>query len=350
MRILINGKFYEVKSRTIFDLKDEFSALSNLALARKNIALGSANIKENSTQKLSFCGQNLQKFSNIFNRNLSNLHNLNFALCNIKFPCPKSDLNPIDNEQIPHHKDNQMQNFICILDGYAIDDENVEISPNSNVIFAPKNSIPPQNELELMLSSRNSPNIANALKLARVAICGLGGLGSNVAIILARLGVGNLHLIDFDSVDCTNLNRQNYFISDLGTQKTAALSAQIRAINPYVNIRISDVKLDEKNIQEILKGDEIICECFDRAKFKAILVESVLRNFSDKIIIAASGLAGSGSANEIYTKRISKRFYLCGDFKSGAKIGSGLMSPRVWITAGHQANAVLRVILKEEDE
>ena len=201
-----------------------------------------------------------------------------------------------------------------------------------------------------MLSSRNSPNIANALKLARVAICGLGGLGSNVAIILARLGVGNLHLIDFDSVDCTNLNRQNYFISDLGTQKTAALSAQIRAINPYVNIRISDVKLDEKNIQEILKGDEIICECFDRAKFKAILVESILRNFSDKIIIAASGLAGSGSANEIYTKRISKRFYLCGDFKSGAKIGSGLMSPRVWITAGHQANAVLRVILKEEDE
>ena len=66
MRILINGKFYEVKSRTIFDLKDEFRALSNLALARKNVALGSTNIKENSTQKLSFCGQNLQKFSNIF--------------------------------------------------------------------------------------------------------------------------------------------------------------------------------------------------------------------------------------------------------------------------------------------
>ena len=348
MRVLINGKFYEVKSRTIFDLKDEFRALSSSVLVRENVA----NIKENRAQKLSFCDQNLQKYSSIFKRNLSNLQisSLNFALGNMKFSCPKIDLNPIDNEQIPHHKDNQMQNFICILDGYAIDDENVEISPNSNVIFAPKNSIPPQNELELMLSSRNSPNIANALKLVRVAICGLGGLGSNVAIILARLGVGNLHLIDFDSVDCTNLNRQSYFIRDLGAQKTAALSAQIRAINPYVNIRVSDVKLDEKNIQDILKGDEIICECFDGAKFKAILVESVLRNFSDKIIIAASGLAGSGSANEIYTKRISKRFYLCGDFKSGAKIGSGLMSPRVWITAGHQANAVLRLILKEKDE
>lgn len=348
MRILINGKFYEVKSRTIFDLKDEFRTLSSSVLVRENVA----NIKENRAQKLYFCSQNLQKYSSIFKRNLSNLQisSLNFALGNIKFLRPKSDLNSINNEQISHHKDSQMQKFICILDGYAIDDENVEISPNSNVIFAPKNSIPPQNELELMLSSRNSPNIANALKLARVAICGLGGLGSNVAIILARLGVGNLHLIDFDSVDCTNLNRQNYFISDLGTQKTAALSAQIRAINPYVNIRISDVKLDEKNIQEILKGDEIICECFDGAKFKAILVESVLRNFSDKIVVAASGLAGSGSANEIYTKRISKRFYLCGDFKSGAKIGSGLMSPRVWITAGHQANAVLRLILKEKDE
>lgn len=348
MRILINGKFYEVKSRTIFDLKDEFRTLSSSVLVRENVA----NIKENRAQKLSFCDQNLQKYSSIFKRNLSNLQisSLNFALGNMKFSRPKSDLNPIDDEQIPHHKDNQMQNFICILDGYAIDDENVEISPNSNVIFAPKNSIPPQNELELMLSSRNSPNIANALKLARVAICGLGGLGSNVAIILARLGVGNLHLIDFDSVDCTNLNRQSYFIRDLGAQKTAALSAQIRAINPYVNIRVSDVKLDEKNVQEILKDDEIICECFDGPKFKAILVESVLRNFSDKIIIAASGLAGSGSANEIYTKRISKRFYLCGDFKSGAKIGSGLMSPRVWITAGHQANAVLRLILKEKDE
>ncbi|MGP1506015.1 MAG: sulfur carrier protein ThiS adenylyltransferase ThiF [Campylobacter sp.] len=348
MRVLINGKFYEVKSRTIFDLKDEFRALSSSVLVRENVA----NIKENCAQKLSFCSQNLQKYSSIFKRNLSNLQisSLNFALGNMKFLCPKSDLNSINNEQISHHKDSQMQTFICILDGYAIDDENVEIFPNSNVIFAPQNSIPSQNELELMLSSRNSPHIATALKSARVAICGLGGLGSNVAIILARLGVGNLHLIDFDSVDCTNLNRQSYFISDLGAQKTAALSAQIRAINPYVNIRVSDVKLDEKNMQEILKDDEIICECFDGAKFKAILVESVLRNFSDKIIIAASGLAGSGSANEIYTKRISKRFYLCGDFKSGAKIGSGLMSPRVWITAGHQANAVLRVILKEKDE
>lgn len=348
MRVLINGKFYEVKSRTIFDLKDEFRALSSSVLVRENVA----NIKENRAQKLYFCSQNLQKYSSIFKRNLSNLQisSLNFALGNMKFLRPKSDLNSINNEQISHHKDSQMQTFICILDGYAIDDENVEISPNSNVIFAPKNSIPSQNELELMLSSRNSPHIVTALKSARVAICGLGGLGSNVAIILARLGVGNLHLIDFDSVDCTNLNRQSYFIRDLGAQKTAALSAQIRAINPYVNIRVSDVKLDEKNVQEILKDDEIICECFDGAKFKAILVESVLRNFSDKIIIAASGLAGIGSANEIYTKRISKRFYLCGDFKSGAKIGSGLMSPRVWITAGHQANAVLRVILKEKDE
>jgi thiamine biosynthesis protein thiF len=348
MRVLINGKFYEVKSRTIFDLKDEFRALSSSVLVRENVA----NINENRAQKLSFCSQNLQKYSSIFKRNLSNLQisSLNLALGNMKFSHPKSDLNSINNEQISHHKDSQMQKFICILDGYAIDDENVAISPNSNVIFAPKNSIPPQNELELMLSSRNSPHIATALKSARVAICGLGGLGSNVAIVLARLGVGNLHLIDFDSVDCTNLNRQSYFISDLGAQKTAALSAQIHAINPYVNIRVSDVKLDEKNAQEILKDDEIICECFDGAKFKAILVESVLRNFSDKIIIAASGLAGSGSANEICTKRISKRFYLCGDFKSGAKIGSGLMSPRVWITAGHQANAVLRVILKEKDE
>ncbi|MGP1528115.1 MAG: sulfur carrier protein ThiS adenylyltransferase ThiF [Campylobacter sp.] len=348
MRVLINGKFYEVKSRTIFDLKDEFCALSSSVLVRENVA----NIKENRAQKLSFCDQNLQKYSSIFKRNLSNLQisSLNFALGNMKFSRPKSDLNSINNEQILHYKDSQMRNFICILDGYAIDDENVEISPNSNVIFAPKYAPPGENELDLMLSSRNSPRIAIALKSARVAICGLGGLGSNVAIILARLGVGNLHLIDFDSVDCTNLNRQSYFIRDLGAQKTAALSAQIRAINPHVNIRVSDVKLDEKNVQEILKDDEIICECFDGAKFKAILVESVLRNFSDKIIIAASGLAGSGSANEIYTKRISKRFYLCGDFKSGAKIGSGLMSPRVWITAGHQANAVLRVILKEKDE
>ena len=67
----------------------------------------------------------------------------------------------------------------------------------------------------------------------------------------------------------------------------------------------------------------------------------------DKYIIAASGMAGLGSANSIKTRKVSNRFYLCGDEVSDVKDGIGLVSSRVMLCAAHQAHTVLRIIANE---
>ena len=82
-------------------------------------------------------------------------------------------------------------------------------------------------EIRDALEERHSKEVQDKLSNASVAIAGLGGLGSNIAFALARIGVGHLHLIDFDKVDLTNLNRQQYFIRHIGMYKTDALKEEL---------------------------------------------------------------------------------------------------------------------------
>ncbi|MEG0378654.1 MAG: sulfur carrier protein ThiS adenylyltransferase ThiF, partial [Eubacterium sp.] len=185
-------------------------------------------------------------------------------------------------------------------------------------------------------------------KKARVAVAGLGGLGSHIAISLARTGVGHLHLIDFDVVEPSNLNRQCYRIVHLGMDKTEALKQEIAEINPYIKVTVETIRVTEKNAAGLFKEDDIVCEAFDQPEAKAMLVNTLFSSGSKKVIVAASGMAGSGSSNTIKTRRIAKGFYLCGDGETAAEAGRGLMAPRVSICAGHQANMVLRIILGEE--
>lgn len=187
------------------------------------------------------------------------------------------------------------------------------------------------------------------LKKAHVAVAGLGGLGSNIAVALARSNVGNLHLIDFDKVDMSNLNRQHYNINHLGKYKTEALKEQLKLINPDVNVTIDTVKVTPDNIKMLFQNDEIICEAFDKAEMKAMLVNEVIEVFPDKFLVSGSGMAGYETSNTIVTKRITEKFYLCGDGVSGLAYDRKLLAPRVSICAGHQANMILRIILGEYD-
>ena len=198
------------------------------------------------------------------------------------------------------------------------------------------------------LCQRHSPIVQEKLNQARVAVAGLGGLGSHVALSLARIGVGHLHLIDFDRVDVTNLNRQQYFIRHLGQWKTDALKEQIQEIDPYLDVQIDCIKVTEKNLKELFEKDEIICEAFDVPENKAMLANGILTIFPDKRLVAASGMAGFGDSNQIHTRKVSERFYLCGDEHSEPADGRGLMAPRVAVCAGHQANLIVRLILGEE--
>ncbi|MBR2839480.1 MAG: sulfur carrier protein ThiS adenylyltransferase ThiF [Kiritimatiellae bacterium] len=184
---------------------------------------------------------------------------------------------------------------------------------------------------------------------ARVAVCGLGGLGSNVAIALARAGVGHLHLIDFDVVEPSNLNRQQYAAGQVGLAKAEAMRANIAAANPYCDVAAETVRMTAENIAALLRDDDIVCEAFDRAEEKAALVSGVMEAFPDKPVVAASGMAGLASANSIATRRVSRRLYLCGDGVADIADGSGLYGARVLACAAHQATMILRLIDGQEE-
>lgn len=199
-------------------------------------------------------------------------------------------------------------------------------------------------EMIKALEERIGKELQDKLNSARVAICGLGGLGSNIAISLARAGVGKLILIDFDKVDISNLHRQQYKASQIGNYKTDALVFNLKEIAPYVQPETHTVRITESNAVELLKHADVICEAFDNPEDKAMLTNVVLEMLPDKFLVAASGMAGLGSANSIKTRKITKKFYVCGDEVSDVSDGIGLVSSRVMLCAAHQAHMVLRIL------
>jgi len=207
--------------------------------------------------------------------------------------------------------------------------------------------IPSKEEWIKALNDRHGIEFQEKISSTTVAVCGLGGLGSNIAISLARAGIGKLILIDFDKVDITNLHRQQYKANQIGMCKTEALQNNLKEINPYLETKIHTICLDESNAKDVLADADIICEAFDNAEAKANIVNFVLSEMPDKYIVAASGMAGLDSANLIKTRKVSKRFYLCGDEVNDIKDGIGLVSTRVMLCAAHQAHTVLRIIAEE---
>lgn len=209
--------------------------------------------------------------------------------------------------------------------------------------------IPTREEMQKALEERHGRELQQRFSSASIAVCGLGGLGSNISVALARAGIGKLHLIDFDKVDISNLHRQQYAASQLGMYKTEALKENLLSAAPYIQVKTDTVKLDESNIVRLLRDDDIVCEAFDSAENKAMLVNAALENYPDKYVIAASGMAGMSSSNEIKTRRITSRFYLCGDEKNDTADGMKLFSSRVMICAAHQAHMVLKLLAKQYD-
>lgn len=207
---------------------------------------------------------------------------------------------------------------------------------------------PTKEDIWQALEARHSVDVQEKLGRAKVAVAGLGGLGSNVAVSLARIGVGHLHLVDFDRVDLTNLNRQQYFLKDVGRYKTDALKEELLEINPYLDIRTDCQRVTEENLEELFQADEIVCEAFDVPECKAMLVNGILESYPEKIVVSASGMAGYGNSNEIRTRRVTKQFYLCGDQVSDSGGKMGLMAPRVAICAGHEANLITQIIIEKE--
>ena len=204
--------------------------------------------------------------------------------------------------------------------------------------------VPTKQEFENVLIERHTMAVHKKLKNAKIAIAGIGGLGSNIAVSLARIGVGHLFVVDFDAVDMSNLNRQQYYYRQLGMSKTDAITEIIHEINPYIDVKSKTVKVTEANAAEIFGGYGIVCEAFDRAENKAMLINTLMSAYPDMKIISGSGMAGYLSSNTIQTRRVMKNLYICGDGVTDSAEVNGLMAPRVAICANHQANMVVRLI------
>ena len=207
--------------------------------------------------------------------------------------------------------------------------------------------IPSKNEWTDALTHRHGEKLQKAFSSATVAVCGLGGLGSNIAVALARVGIGKLLLIDFDRVDITNLHRQQYKANQIGCFKADALAENLSEIAPYTQCQIVTAKITEENFAHLLKDANIVCEAFDNAESKAMLVNGVLEQFPHCYLVASSGMAGMDTPNTIKTRKVMKRFYLCGDEVSDVANTIGLVAPRVMLCAAHQAHTVLRILAGE---
>lgn len=201
-----------------------------------------------------------------------------------------------------------------------------------------------EEEFYAHLSERHGEKLQEKLRKTTVAICGLGGLGSNIAISLARMGVGKLILIDMDEVDIKNIHRQQYKLAQVGMLKTEALRENLAEINPFLKIDIINTRVTTDNAASLLKEADIVCEAFDNPNAKAMLVDVVVSNFPEKYLVAASGMAGKEDANLIRTRRITDHFYLCGDESSDVATAGTLFASRVMVCAAHQAHMVVQII------
>jgi sulfur carrier protein ThiS adenylyltransferase len=237
---------------------------------------------------------------------------------------------------------------VLVLNGFPASGDTV-VRDGDELFLIRRGELPSEEELEYLMAARHTPGVHSRLKQARVGIAGAGGLGSAVAVALARVGIGCLVIADFDVVEPSNLNRQQYFVDQLGLFKVDALTANLARINPYVLVQPHCVRLGPENIPAIFAGCSIVVEAFDRADMKVMLVETVLGRMPDITVVAASGLAGYGPNNAIVTRSLASRLYMVGDLVSEARPGNGLMAPRVGIAASHQANQVVRIILGEEE-
>ncbi len=235
---------------------------------------------------------------------------------------------------------------IVVYNGFPVADD-LPVQPDDQICLIRRGEIPGAEEMKQLLVARHTPRVYDKVQACTVGIAGVGGLGSALAIALARLAVGKLIIADFDVVEPSNLNRQQYFIDQIGEPKVLALQVNLRRINPYVAVEPHQVMIDKSNIASIFASCQVIAECYDNPQAKSELTEFVLRSMNIPIV-AVSGIAGYEDMDKMVCRQLFAKLYLIGDGASAAQPGRGLMAPKVGIAAHMQANKILELLLARE--
>lgn len=200
------------------------------------------------------------------------------------------------------------------------------------------------NEFERGLVRYMGEDKLKKIQRLKVGIAGAGGLGSNCAFNLVRSGLKRLKIIDFDVVEAANLNRQFYFFDQVGMPKVVALKTNLLRINPDLELEAVQNKITDSNIGCVFRDCDVVVEAFDKVMCKIMIIEAFFS--SGKLLVAASGLGGWGSSDDIIVREIHPKFYLIGDLMSEVNVDKPPVSPRVNIVAAKQADVILDCIIK----
>ncbi len=192
------------------------------------------------------------------------------------------------------------------------------------------------------LFDRNVPGSTEILQRCTVGVAGCGGLGSNAAASLARAGIGCLILADSDLVEESNLNRQMFFLDDVGKPKVEALAARLRQINPALRLVLHGDRLDPEKVPHVFAEADLLVEAFDQAEGKQWLIEAWCLAYPNRPVVAASGVCGLGNTERMRVHRAGQ-IVVCGDERSD--LSEGLCAPRVALAAAMQANEAVELLL-----
>ena len=186
------------------------------------------------------------------------------------------------------------------------------------------------------------PEQLQKIQSVKIGIGGAGGLGSNVAMMLVRTGFKNFEILDFDVIDASNLNRQQYFIHEIGLSKVDVTQKRLLDINPDLNIMIHRDKWIPENGAKFFKDCDVIVEAFDQVDNKYRFAE--FYQDKAKYLVSGVGMAGLFEKQPMTIRRIGNMF-IVGDTSTDSHQGHPPMAPRVTQCAGMMAEVVLDLTL-----
>jgi sulfur carrier protein ThiS adenylyltransferase len=200
------------------------------------------------------------------------------------------------------------------------------------------------NDFERALGAYFSAGQLAIIQKTKIGIAGAGGVGSNIAVCLARSGFKDFSIIDFDVVEMKNLNRQHYFLADISQPKVEAIAKKLKEINPDLSLKMEKTHLNDGNIMDYFQDRDVIFEAFDNVKSKKLLLEAF--GNSGKLLVFGNGLAGISNQREIKIKEIKKNVFIVGDGVTCAGNENPPLAPRVIACAALMASVALERILK----